>query len=61
MQHPIKGEVMVVGQPVNLERTPQPEEIRLPTPEAGGNTDEVLADLGYDQAQIDALRSKGVI
>ena len=61
MQHPVKGEVMVVGQPVNLERTPQPDQIRLPTPEAGGNTDEVLADLGFDQAKIDDLRSRGVV
>ncbi len=61
MHHGVKGEVKVVGQPVHLERTPQPDEIRLPTPELGGNTDEVLAELGYDQARIDDLRARGVV
>ncbi|MBT3491864.1 MAG: CoA transferase [Rhodospirillaceae bacterium] len=61
MHHPVKGSVKVVGQPVHLERTPQPPEIRKPTPDAGGNTDEVLAELGYDQARIDDLRQRGVV
>ena len=61
MHHGAKGKVNVVGQPVHLERTPQPSEIRLPTPELGGNTDEVLAELGYDQARIDDLRDRGVV
>jgi len=61
MHHPVKGSVKVVGQPVHLERTPQPPEIRKPTPDAGGNTDEVLAELGYDEARIDDLRQRGVV
>ena len=61
MHHAAKGTVNVVGQPVHLERTPQPPEIRLPTPELSGNTDEVLAELGYDEARIDDLRQRGVI
>ena len=61
MHHGAKGKVNVVGQPVHLERTPQPSEIRLPTPELGSNTDEVLAELGYDQAKIDDLRDRGVV
>ncbi|MFP6708930.1 MAG: CoA transferase [Alphaproteobacteria bacterium] len=61
MHHGAKGKVNVVGQPVHLERTPQPSEIRLPTPELGGNTDEVLSELGYDQARIDDLRDRGVV
>jgi crotonobetainyl-CoA:carnitine CoA-transferase CaiB-like acyl-CoA transferase len=61
MHHPVKGTVNVVGQPVHLERTPQPAEIRLATPELGGNTDEILADIGYDQAKIDDLRARGVV
>jgi formyl-CoA transferase len=61
MHHAVKGTIKVVGQPVHLERTPQPAEIRLPTPELGGNTDEVLAELGYDQARIDDLRARGVV
>ena len=61
MHHPSVGTVNVVGQPVHLERTPQPREIRLATPELGGNTDEVLAEIGYDQARIDDLRARGVV
>ncbi len=61
MHHPSMGTVNVVGQPVHLERTPQPGEMRLATPELGGNTDEVLAEIGYDQARIDDLRTRGVV
>ena len=61
MHHPAKGVVNVVGQPVHLERTPQPPKIRKATPDVGGNTDEVLAELGYDQARIDDLRQRGVV
>jgi len=61
MHHPVVGTVNVVGQPVHLERTPQPAEMRLATPELGGNTDEILAGLGYDQAKIDDLRANGVV
>ena len=61
MHHPVKGTVNVVGQPVHLERTPQPAEIRMATPELGGNTDEILADIGYDQARVDDLRARGVV
>ncbi|MBL6953188.1 MAG: CoA transferase [Alphaproteobacteria bacterium] len=61
MHHPARGTVNVVGQPVHLERTPQPAEMRLATPELGGNTDEILAGLGYDQAKIDDLRARGVV
>jgi formyl-CoA transferase len=61
MHHPSKGTINVVGQPVHLERTPQPGEIRLATPELGADTDEVLAEIGYDQAKIDELRASGVV
>jgi crotonobetainyl-CoA:carnitine CoA-transferase CaiB-like acyl-CoA transferase len=61
MHHPSVGTVNVVGQPVHLERTPQPGEMRLATPELGGNTDEVLAEIGYDQTRIDDLRARGVV
>ncbi len=61
MHHPVKGTVKVVGQPVHLERTPQPPEMRKPTPDAGANTDEVLAELGYDQSRINDLKERGVV
>ena len=61
MHHEAKGTIKVVGQPVHLERTPQPAEIRKPTPELSEHTSEVLAELGYDQARIDELRELGVV
>lgn len=59
--HRERGEVRVVGQPIHLARTPQPERMRLPTPQLGEHTDEVLAALGYDQNAIDDLRGRGVV
>ncbi len=61
MQHPAKGDIKVVGQPVHLERTPQPGAVRKPTPELGQHTDEVLTELGYDRGRIDELRDAGVV
>ncbi len=59
--HPERGEVTVVGQPITLARTPQPERMRLPTPQLGEHTDEVLAELGYGLDAIDDLRAHGVV
>jgi formyl-CoA transferase len=59
VQHPQLGEIRVVGNAVRLSRTPA----RLVTalPAAGTHTREVLQELGYTDAQIDALRSEGAI
>ena len=55
------GTISVVGQPIMMERTPQPKKMRRATPEMGEHTDEVLAELGYSKDKIAALRSKNVI
>ena len=55
------GTISVVAQPIMMERTQQPKKMRLPTPEMGEHTDEILAELGYDKDKIAALRSKSVI
>ena len=34
---------------------------KQPAPELGGDTDEILAEIGYDAARISALRDKGVL
>lgn len=47
-----------LASPVRLEGTDLPNE---PGPALGAQTESVLAELGYDQARIDALRDKGVI
>ena len=59
MPHPVLGEVELVGQPIELSRTPW--EIRGVTPEQGEHTDAVLRDLGYDAAAIADLRARGVV
>jgi len=59
VEHPTLGREELVGQAVELSRTPWA--LRSATPEKGAHTDEVLAGLGYDAAAIASLRSRGVI
>ena len=33
----------------------------MPTPDAGADTDEVLREVGYDDAEIAAMREKGAL
>jgi crotonobetainyl-CoA:carnitine CoA-transferase CaiB-like acyl-CoA transferase len=54
-----RGDTELVGQPVCLSRTPS--RIRTPPPTMGEHTDEILAELGYDEARIAKLRGAGVI
>ena len=61
MDHPTRGSVEVVGQAVNLARTPQPPRVRMTTPELGQHTDGVLSELGYEAAAIADLRERHVI
>ncbi len=57
--HPALGAIDLVGQATRLSRTPC--RIRSATPELGVHTDEVLAALGYEPAEIAAFRADGVI
>ena len=59
VHHPELGDIEVVGQPVGLSRTPS--EIRSATPARGGETDEVMHEFGYSDAQIADLRARLVI
>ena len=59
LRHPKLGEIRVVNQVVKLSRTPA--RMATPTPELGEHTDEILAELGYDAAQIQALRSRKIV
>jgi formyl-CoA transferase len=60
VRHRKLGELRVVGQPINMSRYPQPEELK-PTPELGEHTADVLREVGYDAAQIEKLKAGGVI
>jgi crotonobetainyl-CoA:carnitine CoA-transferase CaiB-like acyl-CoA transferase len=57
--HKVLGDVEVVGQPIELSRTPW--SIRSATPEAGEHTDAVLTELGYSAAEIAKLRAGKVV
>ena len=59
IEHPKMGSVKMVGNAVDLSRTPPAME--LPPPTLGEHTDEVLRSLGYDSAAIASLRQSGVI
>lgn len=59
VRHPKLGDIRVVGEPVSLSRTPAG--IATPTPDAGDHNDEILAELGYDEAAIAGLRAEGAI
>ncbi len=59
VDHPGHGTVRMTGFPVKL--SADPCTIRHPAPDLGAHTDEVLADLGYDDARIATLRAEGII
>jgi len=59
VQHKVLGDVEVVGQAIELSRTPWC--VRSASPEPGEHTDDVLRELGYDAAQIAGLRERKVV
>ncbi len=59
LQHPRWGTLQAVGLPVQLSRTPG--RVAGVAPEPGEHSDEVLRELGFDDAEIAALREAGAI
>ncbi len=57
--HPVMGEIRLVAQPNNISGFSK--DIRSATPELGEHTDEVLRELGYDDAAIAALHDRKVV
>ena len=57
--HGVLGEVEVIGQPIELSRTPW--SIRSASPEAGEHTDAVLGELGYSAGEIAGLHAGKVV
>ena len=57
--HPVLGEINLLKQMVGLSRTPA--SMATPTPELGEHTDELLRELGHDDAAIASLRERKVI
>ncbi len=59
-QHPQFGTTQVVGMPVRLRETPG--NVRLPAPEFGQHSEEILTELlGYTWEQVAALKEQRVI
>ena len=58
-QHPKAGPIRQIGVPIKFSDTPG--EIRLPAPEMGEHTDEILGALGYTPGEIELMRHRGVI
>jgi crotonobetainyl-CoA:carnitine CoA-transferase CaiB-like acyl-CoA transferase len=59
VEHPKMGKVKMVGNAVDLSRTPPG--IDRPPPVLGEHTEEMLTSLGYGAEEIAALRDQGVI
>lgn len=57
--HPSIGEVPLVGSPLNFSRTPI--EITQHPPLAGEHSEEILAELGFEQEEIVDLRNQNII
>lgn len=57
--HPKLGKQHVVGQGVNLSRTPA--QYRLYAPDSGEHSKEILREFGYDAAAIDDFEKRGIV
>lgn len=59
VEHPVIGKMKMIGIPTKFSESPG--EIKSPAPLLGQNTDEVLKELGYDEASINELNNSGTI
>ena len=59
VDHPSRGRIDLIGQPVRFHRTPW--QLRTASPEMGEHTDAILADLGYSESDIASLRDRAVV
>lgn len=57
--HPVFGKIEIVANPVRLSKSPA--EVRMPAPELGQHTEEVLLENGYTWEDISVFKDEGVI
>jgi len=55
------GDLNLIRSPINLSSFPQAERFDHAAPDPGADSEELLQELGLDQARITELREKGVI
>ena len=60
VQHPEAGPLAMVGNPVNLSEVGY-DPSYLPPPRLGEHSEAILSEVGYDAAEVAALRAEGVI
>lgn len=59
LEHPVAGPIRTIGVPVDFEKSPG--RIQCPSPILGQHTRDILAEIGYDAAQISALQRDGIV
>jgi formyl-CoA transferase len=58
VEHPVRGRYLTVGNPIKLSASPTSIE---PAPRLGQHRDQILAELGYREGDIEALAKDGAI
>jgi formyl-CoA transferase len=58
VEHPVRGRYLTVGNPIKLSASPT---AITPAPLLGQHREEILKELGYDEAEISALEKDGAI
>jgi len=59
VKHPVLGEIRIVASPLQFAGSSRA--IRMPSPDPGQHTDEVMKGLGYTDQQIGELRKANAI
>ena len=54
-----RGEIELVGQPINMTRTPS--SLSLPPPTCGQHSIEILTDLGFSDEEIESFHTENII